>query len=318
MTIVGYLASNAVNNTAQPIGVSPQNPLPVAIISGGGGGGGTFTNDGTFAKETGGNLATIATNTPPLGQALAAASVPVILPAATITALTPPASITNYSQETGGNLATIASAITASKMQVNITNASLAVTGTFWQSTQPVSIATAPVLVAGSAVIGKVGIDQTTPGTTNLVQINQLEKFGTTTAFTITLASLASSVVGVGRQSTLVTSNTARSALIGVQITVGTSPTANTLVSVYLIRGNGTINDDGAGASDAGLTVVNAPLLGNILITATTSNAVYTALFDTKFLGSLGPSFGIAVVNSSGASLNATAGNLIADYQLIT
>lgn len=37
--------------------------------------------------------------------------------------------------------------------------------------TQPVSIATAPVLVAGSAIIGKVGIDQTTPGTTNKVSI---------------------------------------------------------------------------------------------------------------------------------------------------
>lgn len=37
--------------------------------------------------------------------------------------------------------------------------------------TQPVSIATAPALVASTAVIGKVGIDQTTPGTTNLVSI---------------------------------------------------------------------------------------------------------------------------------------------------
>ncbi len=37
--------------------------------------------------------------------------------------------------------------------------------------TQPVSIATAPVLVAGSAIIGQVGIDQTTPGTTNLVAL---------------------------------------------------------------------------------------------------------------------------------------------------
>lgn len=46
-----------------------------------------------------------------------------------------------------------------------------AVTGTFFQATQPVSIATAPVLVAGSAIIGKVGIDQTTPGTTNLVAL---------------------------------------------------------------------------------------------------------------------------------------------------
>lgn len=34
---------------------------------------------------------------------------------------------------------------------------------------QPVSLATAPALVAGAAIIGKVGIDQTTPGTTNAV-----------------------------------------------------------------------------------------------------------------------------------------------------
>jgi hypothetical protein len=46
------------------------------------------------------------------------------------------------------------------------------VSGTFWQATQPVSLATAPALVAGSAIIGKVGIDQTTPGTTNGVQVN--------------------------------------------------------------------------------------------------------------------------------------------------
>lgn len=40
--------------------------------------------------------------------------------------------------------------------------------------TQPVSIATAPVLVAGSAIIGKVGLDQTTPGTTNACSIAQI------------------------------------------------------------------------------------------------------------------------------------------------
>lgn len=44
------------------------------------------------------------------------------------------------------------------------------VSGTFWQATQPVSF-TMPALVAGSALVGKVGIDQTTPGTTNLVSI---------------------------------------------------------------------------------------------------------------------------------------------------
>lgn len=40
--------------------------------------------------------------------------------------------------------------------------------------TQPVSIATAPVLVAGSAIIGKVGVDQTTPGTTNAVAVSHI------------------------------------------------------------------------------------------------------------------------------------------------
>jgi hypothetical protein len=44
---------------------------------------------------------------------------------------------------------------------------------------QPVSIATAPALVAGSAVIGKVGIDQTTPGTTDRVTSN-IDKVGGT------------------------------------------------------------------------------------------------------------------------------------------
>ena len=38
-------------------------------------------------------------------------------------------------------------------------------------SAVPVSLATAPALVAGSAIVGKVGIDQTTPGTTNKVSI---------------------------------------------------------------------------------------------------------------------------------------------------
>lgn len=99
---------------------------------------------------------------------------------------------------------------------VNIkASATLPVSGTFWQATQPVSIATAvpitdnagsltvdapvatpvfvrlsdgtaaiatlpvslatvPALVAGTALIGKVGIDQTTVGTTNAVSLAQL------------------------------------------------------------------------------------------------------------------------------------------------
>lgn len=146
----------------------------------------------------------------------------------------------------------------------------------------------------------------------------QTDTFATTTAFVITAASLANSTAGVGRQSTLITSNTARSAMINCKITTGTTPTANTLIYVYLIRGDGTINDDNAGASDAALTVINAPLLGTILVPATTSNTAYYGVFDTKPFGSLGKTFGVAIVNSTGAALNSTAGNHVIEYTTIT
>ena len=148
----------------------------------------------------------------------------------------------------------------------------------------------------------------------------QVNQFGTTTPFTITLASLASSTAGVGRQSTLITGVTAHSAIIAVQITVSGSanPTANTPIYVYLIRSDGTLADDGAGASDAGITIINAPLLGVLNCSATTQSAVYTGIFDTSVIGVLSPTFGIAIVQSTGQALNATAGNLIAEYTLVT
>lgn len=49
----------------------------------------------------------------PLGQALSAVSIPVVLPATQITTLTPPAAITNYELETGGNAAIAATGIGA-------------------------------------------------------------------------------------------------------------------------------------------------------------------------------------------------------------
>jgi hypothetical protein len=91
-------------------------------------------------------------NIPAVGQALAAASLPVILPAATITTLTPPAAIIGYALE-AGHLATIdtktpALGQTTMTASVPVTLASnqsaLPVTGTFFQGTQPVSLATAP------------------------------------------------------------------------------------------------------------------------------------------------------------------------------
>jgi hypothetical protein len=102
--------------------------------------------------------ATPTVNIGTLGQALAAGSVPVVLTAAQITTLTPPATVA-VTQGTAANL-----------------NATVVGTGTFAvQANQSGTwnigtITTIPALVAGAAIIGKVGIDQTTPGTTNAVQ----------------------------------------------------------------------------------------------------------------------------------------------------
>lgn len=146
-----------------------------------------------------------------------------------------------------------------------------------------------------------------------MTQVPINSKLSAVNAFTLTLASLATSTVGVGRQSTLVDNSTNLyfSALVSLNIHVGTTPTANSLIYVYLIRSNAdttAIADDNAGASDAGLTIVNAPLLGVIICNAATTGANYRKLFDTAFLGDLGPKWGIAIVNSTGVALNASEG----------
>lgn len=75
---------------------------------------GTLTVDGTVTANLSATdnavLDSIQAGTdkiPAQGQALAAASMPVVLPATQITTLTPPAAITNFANETGGNLASI-------------------------------------------------------------------------------------------------------------------------------------------------------------------------------------------------------------------
>lgn len=139
-------------------------------------------------------------------------------------------------------------------------------------------------------------------------------------SFTITLASLANSTAGVGRQSTMIdnSTNLYQGALIALSIKVGTTPTANSLIDVYLLRSNKditAIRDDGAGASDAGLTVVNAQKLGSILVNTATTGTVYKALFDTRALGALGNEWGIAIVNGSGVALDATEANHTKSWQ---
>jgi len=119
----------------------------------------------TSANQTTGNssLSSIDGKVPVLGQALAASSIPVILPSATIATLTPPAAITGFATSTKQD-----TLLTELQLKADLTETQ-PVSGTFFQATQPVSIATAPVLVAGTALIGKVGIDQATANANEVV-----------------------------------------------------------------------------------------------------------------------------------------------------
>lgn len=126
--------------------------------------------------------------------------------------------------------------------------------------------------------------------------------------FTITLASLAN---GSARQSTIIDNSSTDypAAIVYLKIKSGASgPTAGSVYEVYLIRGDGTIRDDGAGASDAAITIENAPMLGTIVVT-NTANKLFYGVFDTSSLGVLGPEWGIAVKNSSGQALSTTEGD---------
>ena len=113
---------------------------------------GTNLNTSALALESGGNLAAINSKLPAQGQALAAASIPVVLPAAQITTLTPPTSV-GVTQATASALN--ATVVNAGTFAVQNTAAvvggnALAVKTDSSATTQPVS-ATALPLPAGAA-----------------------------------------------------------------------------------------------------------------------------------------------------------------------
>lgn len=134
-----------------------------------------------------------------------------------------------------------------------------------------------------------------------------IAKYGASTAFTITLASLASSTSGVGRQTSMVDNSTTRFRAVRVygKFTLGTTPTGNKGVYLYALFGdaNGTPHrTDGAGASDAALTVLNAPLLkvGRDKASPSTGDIVYVEGIITD----PGPEFGVCVVHDTAVNLS--------------
>lgn len=111
-------------------------PVPVTMTGGG---------DATAANQTAGNasLSSIDGKTPALGQALAASSTPVVLTAAQLSTLTPPAAITGF--------ALAANQQTNAITDAQIRATALPVSGAFFQATQPVSLAS--TTITGSVAV---------------------------------------------------------------------------------------------------------------------------------------------------------------------
>lgn len=134
--------------------------------------------------------------------------------------------------------------------------------------------------------------------------------------FTLTAASLAAAAA---RQSTMIAnSSNYPAAIVTIKIkSGGSAPVAGESYEIYLLRGDdassSTYRTDGAGASDAAITIENAQLLGTIVVTATTAKNFYGE-FDTSPLGPLGPEWGIAIKNNTSQAIDATEGNHLKGY----
>lgn len=143
--------------------------------------------------------------------------------------------------------------------------------------------------------------------------------YGTPTAMTITLASLASDTSLVaGRESTALDQKDTLDAidvLVGGKVTTGTSPTASRQIEVWAYGSYDDTEFSGsASGSDANLTVVAKTTMRLLVIipTSSTSDVAYKwgpYSIAQAFGGVIPVQFGIFIVHNTGVNLNSTSGN---------
>ncbi len=154
--------------------------------------------------------------------------------------------------------------------------------------------------------------------------------YSANTTITCSVASLASSSTFVaGRESTQIdnTTNKFVDALVSGKVTVGTTPTANTQINIYVWGAEtslATTAIDTLDGTDSDETLTNTGVLFSALrlgattsVSATTSNVGYDfAPFSVAALfGGVMPKFwGLFVAHNTAAALNSTAGNHVFEY----
>jgi len=140
-----------------------------------------------------------------------------------------------------------------------------------------------------------------------------LAEYQSLTAFTITIASLATSSSYAGRQTTMVDNSANRWPLVyhSFSFKVGTSPTASKFIYVSSIRsdkGGTAIRDLSAGASDAAMT--NTGKMLDALFTFSCGAASTGDVFKKNMTQvDPGPEFGGHVSHDTGVNFDSTGGN---------
>ena len=149
--------------------------------------------------------------------------------------------------------------------------------------------------------------------------------YSANTTITCSVASTASSTTFVGgRESNQIDNTTDKyvDAIVQGTVSVGTTPTANTIICIYVWGANtslATTPIDVLDGTDSTETLTNVGILNSALrlgavisVPATTSDITYNfAPFSvaSKFGGIMPKFWGLYVTHNTGVNLNATAGN---------
>ena len=153
-----------------------------------------------------------------------------------------------------------------------------------------------------------------------MATINEL--LNNNNSLTITLASLANTSA---RQSTAIDNTTNQDLDAGVMVKIKTaaaSTSATGYVNVYAFGSadGGTTYTEGAGATDAAITLTSPPnvrLIGRINAVANATTYIAGPFSAAAAFGYLPGKWGIIVENQTGATLDSTAGNFAAIYERI-
>lgn len=218
-------AGNVIGATSNALDINIKSGNPTSITANAG----TNLNTSALAVETGGNLATVATNTTGLNSTVGTAA----------------SAIPSKLVQIGGSDGTNARAVkTNSSGQLDVRPLTSSDQVTVVPSgTQTVSGTVTANLGSGSNLVGKVGIDQTTPGTTNATTVTTLTSGGATPYSFISAATTnATSVKGsAGTVYSLVAMNTSGTARYVKLYNSSSAPTAGsgTPIKRFMVPANG-------------------------------------------------------------------------------